>query len=180
MNCFSWFNIHYSDIFCWKNMSSFCKSYSHFFSKKFQHICVSLDVNFNESLTKDDVSFEQLGPVFEILVRALPLCLCSSLVPIGSYRNLLFTFIGQYNCRSFSRKIKQFHLSKVSFQKRFTLSDHLNVTHTNINIYFDYILAKSRRKNGPHRAILWVRRCQIDCSAGCGLKAVGHNTTSAL
>ena len=40
-----------------------CKSYSHFFSKKFQHICVSLDVNFNESLTNDIVSFEQLGPV---------------------------------------------------------------------------------------------------------------------
>ena len=37
-------------------------SYSHFFSKKFQHICVSLDVNFNESLTNDVVSFEQLGP----------------------------------------------------------------------------------------------------------------------
>ena len=33
-----------------------------FFSKKFQHICVSLDVNFNESLTNDIVSFEQLGP----------------------------------------------------------------------------------------------------------------------
>ena len=39
-----------------------CKSYSHFFSKKFQHICVSLDVNFNISLTNDVVSFEQLGP----------------------------------------------------------------------------------------------------------------------
>ena len=34
----------------------------HFFSKKFQHICVSLDVNFNVSLTNDIVSFEQLGP----------------------------------------------------------------------------------------------------------------------
>ena len=33
-----------------------------FFSKKFQHICVSLDVNFNKSLTNDIVSFEQLGP----------------------------------------------------------------------------------------------------------------------
>ena len=33
-----------------------------FFSKKFQHICVSLNVNFNESLTNDVVSFEQLGP----------------------------------------------------------------------------------------------------------------------
>ena len=40
----------------------YCKSYSHFYSKKFQHICVSLDVNFNESLTNDIVSFEQLGP----------------------------------------------------------------------------------------------------------------------
>ena len=30
--------------------------------KKKQHICVSLNVNFNESLTNDIVSFEQLGP----------------------------------------------------------------------------------------------------------------------
>ena len=35
-----------------------------FFSKPFQHICVSLDVNFNESLTNDVVNFEQLGPAF--------------------------------------------------------------------------------------------------------------------
>ena len=39
-----------------------CKSYSHFFSKKFQNICISFDVNFNESLTNDVVSFEQLSP----------------------------------------------------------------------------------------------------------------------
>ena len=32
-----------------------------FFEQKFQHICVSLNVNFNESLTNDIVSFEQLG-----------------------------------------------------------------------------------------------------------------------
>ena len=42
-------------------MSSFCTSYSHFFSKKNQHICVSLDVNINELLTNNIVSFEQLG-----------------------------------------------------------------------------------------------------------------------
>ena len=48
------FNTQYSDIFCWKNVSSFC-SYSHFCSKKFQHICISLNVNFNESLTNDIV-----------------------------------------------------------------------------------------------------------------------------
>ena len=37
-------------------------AFAHFFSKKYQNICVSLDVNFNESLTNDIVSFEQLGP----------------------------------------------------------------------------------------------------------------------
>ena len=47
-------------------MSSFCtaKATHIFLAKKIQHICVSLDVNFNESLTNDVVSFEQLGPVF--------------------------------------------------------------------------------------------------------------------
>ena len=50
--------------FAEKNVTSFCKSYSHFFSKKILRICLSLDVNFNESLTNDIVSFEQLGPGF--------------------------------------------------------------------------------------------------------------------
>ena len=35
---------------------------AYFFSKKFQNICVSLNVNFNESLTNYVISFEQLGP----------------------------------------------------------------------------------------------------------------------
>ena len=50
--------------FAEKNVSSFCtaKASHIFFSKKLLHICVSLDVNFNESLTNDIVSFEQLGP----------------------------------------------------------------------------------------------------------------------
>ena len=45
-------------------MSSFCtaKATHIFFSKKFQHICVSLDVYFNESFTNNVVSFEQLVP----------------------------------------------------------------------------------------------------------------------
>ena len=45
-------------------MSSFCSAKAtHIFSaKKNQHICISLDVNFKESLTNDIVSFEQLGP----------------------------------------------------------------------------------------------------------------------
>ena len=41
----------------------FAAKATHIFSaKQFQHICVSLDVNFNESLTNDVVSFKQLGP----------------------------------------------------------------------------------------------------------------------
>ena len=51
-----------------------CKSYLHFFSKKFQHICVSLDVNFNESLTNDIVSFEQLGPGFGLPIFDRVVC----------------------------------------------------------------------------------------------------------
>ena len=47
-------------LFCWKNVSA--KATHIFSAKKNQHICVSLDVNFNESLTSDVVSFEQLGP----------------------------------------------------------------------------------------------------------------------
>ena len=38
------------------------KCESHFFSKKYQHICVSLNVNFNESLTNDIFSFWTTGP----------------------------------------------------------------------------------------------------------------------
>ena len=75
-------------------------------------------------------------------------------------RKLLFTFTGQYNCWCLFRKIKQFHSSKVSFQKRFSSSDHLNVITRNINIYFNYIVAKTMRKNGHRKAILRLR-------AGC-------------
>ena len=50
-------------LFLLKNIDCTAKAtHIFFFSKKFQHICVSLDVNFNESLTNDVVSFEQLDP----------------------------------------------------------------------------------------------------------------------
>ena len=57
----------------WVAFALHCKSYSHFFSKKFQNICVSLDVNFNKSLTNDIVSFEQLGPAQIMLDEILKL-----------------------------------------------------------------------------------------------------------
>ena len=46
-----------------KNVSSFCKRYSHFFNKNNSIYAVFDDQRFNDTLTKDIVSFEQLGPV---------------------------------------------------------------------------------------------------------------------
>ena len=43
------------------------------------------------------------------------------------------------------QKNKAFSFVKNFFQKRFSSSDHSNVITTNINTYFDYILAKTRR-----------------------------------
>ena len=45
-------------------MSSFCKckSYSHFFSKNISIYAIFNDQSFNDMLTNDIVSFEQLGP----------------------------------------------------------------------------------------------------------------------
>ena len=49
--------------FAEKNVSSFCKckSYSHFFSKNIIVYAIFNDQSFNDMLTNDIVSFEQLG-----------------------------------------------------------------------------------------------------------------------
>ena len=51
-------------IFAEKNVSSFCKckSYSHFFSKNISVYAIFNDQSFNNTLTKDIISFEQLDP----------------------------------------------------------------------------------------------------------------------
>ena len=48
-----------------KNVSSFCKckNYSHCFSKNIRVYSIFDDQRFNDTLTNDTVSFEQLGPV---------------------------------------------------------------------------------------------------------------------
>ena len=43
-------------------MSSKCKSYSHFFSENISVYAIFCDRSFNDILTNDIVSFEQLGP----------------------------------------------------------------------------------------------------------------------
>ena len=60
-------------------------------SKKFQHICLSLDVNFNESLTNDAVSFEQLGPgKYLVLHKKLLLVVLGIHKSIISFANCMF------------------------------------------------------------------------------------------
>ena len=51
-------------IFAEKNVSSFCicKSYSHFFSAKILAYAIFNDQSFNDTLTNDIISFEQLDP----------------------------------------------------------------------------------------------------------------------
>ena len=51
-----------SQVFLLKNVSSFCKSYSHFFSKNISIYAIFNDQIFNHTFNSI-VSFEQLGPV---------------------------------------------------------------------------------------------------------------------
>ena len=45
-----------------QNVNRKCKSYSHFFSKNISVCAIFNDQSFNDTLTNDIVSFEQLGP----------------------------------------------------------------------------------------------------------------------
>ena len=59
------FTISNSQVFLLKrNVSSFCKykSYSHFFCKSINIYAIFNDQSFNNKLTNDVISFEQLGP----------------------------------------------------------------------------------------------------------------------
>ena len=57
-----------SRVFLLKNLSSFCKckSYSHFFSKNISVYTIVNNQSFNDTLTNDIISFEQLGPGFYV------------------------------------------------------------------------------------------------------------------
>ena len=106
--------------FAEKMWVAFAKATHIFFSKKFQHICVSLDVNFNESLTNDIVSFEQLGPgIWQIhLLQFVNIYLhaqtCQN-IPSGLKVKAIFTnwfrTDGHASTRAFMKKscIWQFH-----------------------------------------------------------------------
>ena len=55
--------IHNSQVFLLKkNVSSFCKSYSHFFSKNISIYAIFNDQSFNDTLPNEIISFEQIGP----------------------------------------------------------------------------------------------------------------------
>ena len=54
--------LHPWSYFCWQNVSSFCKCYSHLFRKNISVYAIFNDQSFNDMLTNDIFSFEQLGP----------------------------------------------------------------------------------------------------------------------
>ena len=105
-------------------MSSFCtaKATHIFFSKKFQHICVSLDVNLNESLTNDVVSFEQLGPVDSTTAKMFFMNSDHSRLQgyTGLFRPSLFTCT-VYNSQVYPRRAK----AQSRLQGHAGWSDHL-------------------------------------------------------
>ena len=55
-------------------MSSFCKckSYSHFFQQNIRVDAIFDDQSFNDILTNDIVSFEQLGPGYQLIICTHP------------------------------------------------------------------------------------------------------------
>ena len=55
-----------SQVFLLKKMCSKCKSYSYFFSKNISIYAIFNDQSFNDMLTNNIVSFEQLGPGSQI------------------------------------------------------------------------------------------------------------------
>ena len=58
----------YTKMFCCKKLEKLfhCKSFSHFFNKKYWHIWEIIFWKFSEMLTNDVVSFEQLGPDLQV------------------------------------------------------------------------------------------------------------------
>ena len=65
-----------SEVFLLKNVSSFCncKSYSHFVSKNSSIFAIFNDQSFNDTLTNDIISFEQLGLVVLNVASASLVC----------------------------------------------------------------------------------------------------------
>ena len=62
-----------------------CKSYSYFFSKNISICSIFNDQSFNDALTNDIVSFEQLGP--DLLIRLTRRCLCVTRLLGSHYEN---------------------------------------------------------------------------------------------
>ena len=54
--------ISMSQVFLLKNVSSFCKCNSHFFFSKSISTYAIFNESYNDTLTNDIISFEQLGP----------------------------------------------------------------------------------------------------------------------
>ena len=90
--------ISYSQVFLLKNVSSFCKckSYSHFFSKNISVYAIFNDQSFNDTLTNDIVSFEQLSPDSKDIQADLGLMFCTLLTGTANNKYISQYFLHTY------------------------------------------------------------------------------------
>ena len=119
-------------------MSSFCtaKATHIFFSKKFQHICISLNVNFNESLT-NIVSFEQLDDVYKKCRQCRPRSGCFLSVWAGStlfVHACLSKYFG--NCGFMLLFLWKYWVKSISRDTAFPTRLHIGPVKTQISLHF--------------------------------------------
>ena len=104
-------------------MSSFCKckSYSHFFQQKISIYAIFNDQSFNDKLTNNIISFEQLGPVFYFLFVSEKIKLDNSCEydPHEILNFICFVYINAPAChRHFSVMLHRF--MRIKFTLTFT------------------------------------------------------------
>ena len=81
--------------FCWKNVSSFCKckSYTNFFSKNISVYAIFKDQSFNDTLTNNTISFEQVGPGFPVLTSQVNKWAKNTITTLNIQTLQLFTIL---------------------------------------------------------------------------------------
>ena len=94
-----------SQVFLLKNVSSFCKckSYSHCFSKNISAYAILVDhQRFNDMLTNNIVSFEQLGP------GCLSVCFSARQIPSKNCLQIKESICSLLEIRSIFRRLDPF------------------------------------------------------------------------
>ena len=104
-----------SQVFLLKKCEYFCKckSHSHFFSKNISIYAIFNDQSFNDTLTNDIVSFEQLGP--DIYLKQFPL-------PYSRFINIICFIARKCFCLMFWELFTHMTPFKLDFSRKRQLS----------------------------------------------------------